>query len=75
VAAKALYDRAIPNSLNKYSKKWEAKVGESRLPDAARVNEQIGLTETQGGWRLVDKQQTQGQGTFVSVRANTRLTD
>jgi hypothetical protein len=29
--AKALYDRAIPNFLNKYAKKWGAKVGETEL--------------------------------------------
>ena len=29
--AKALYDRAIPNFLNKYAKKWGAKVGESEV--------------------------------------------
>lgn len=29
--AKALYDRAIPNFLNKYAKKWNAKVGETEL--------------------------------------------
>ena len=30
--AKALYDRAIPNFLSKYAKKWGAKVGTSKLP-------------------------------------------
>ena len=30
--AKALYDRAIPNFLSKYTKKWGAKVGTSELP-------------------------------------------
>jgi hypothetical protein len=29
--AKALYDRAIPNFLSKYAKKWGAKVGTSEL--------------------------------------------
>jgi hypothetical protein len=29
--AKALYDRAIPNFLNKYAKKWGAKVGSTEL--------------------------------------------
>jgi hypothetical protein len=29
--AKALYDRAIPNFLNKYAKKWGAKVGETEI--------------------------------------------
>jgi len=29
--AKALYDRAIPNFLNKYTKKWGAKVGETEV--------------------------------------------
>jgi hypothetical protein len=32
--AKALYDRAIPNFLNKYAKKWGAKVGETELDTA-----------------------------------------
>jgi hypothetical protein len=63
--AKALYDRAIPNFLNKYGKKWDAKVGETQLPDAVGVNEHFDLTETPGGWRLVDKRQNQGHGTFV----------
>jgi len=63
--AKALYDRAIPNFLNKYGKKWDAKVGETQLPDAVGLNEHFDLTETPGGWRLVDKRQNQGQGTFV----------
>ena len=63
--AKALYDRAIPNFLNKYGKKWDAKVGETQLPDAVGVNEHFDLTETPGGWRLVDKRQNEGQGTFV----------
>ena len=30
--AKALYDRAIPNFLSKYGKKWGAKVGDIALP-------------------------------------------
>jgi hypothetical protein len=30
--AKALYDRAIPNFLSKYTKKWGAKVGTTELP-------------------------------------------
>jgi hypothetical protein len=38
--AKALYDRAIPNFLNKYAKKWGAKVGTTEIhttqPDALR---------------------------------------
>jgi hypothetical protein len=29
--AKALYDRAIPNFLSKYAKKWGAKVGETEI--------------------------------------------
>lgn len=29
--AKALYDRAVPNFMNKYGKKWGAQVGESTL--------------------------------------------
>lgn len=29
--AKALYDRAIPNFLNKYGKKWDAKVSSTKL--------------------------------------------
>lgn len=63
--AKALYDRAIPNFLNKYAKKWGAKVGETQLRDAVGVNERFDLTETPGGWRLVDKSQNEGQGTFI----------
>jgi hypothetical protein len=30
--AKALYDRAIPNFLNKYAKRWGAKVGTTAIP-------------------------------------------
>jgi len=63
--AKALYDRAIPNFLKTYAKKWGAKVGTSQLKDAVGVNERYDLTETPGGWRLVDKQQNQGNGTFL----------
>lgn len=63
--AKALYDRAIPNFLKTYAKKWGAKVGTSQLKDAVGVNERYDLTETPGGWRLVDKQQNQGNGTFI----------
>ena len=63
--AKALYDRAIPNFLNKYDKKWGAKVGETQLRDAVGVNERFDLTETPGGWRLVDKSQNEEQGTFI----------
>jgi hypothetical protein len=63
--AKALYDRAIPNFMNKYGKKWGASVGELQLPDAVGVDEHFDLTETSGGWRLVDKRQNQGTGTFV----------
>lgn len=63
--AKALYDRAIPNFLNKYGKKWGAAVGETHLPDAVGVDEQFDLSETPGGWRLVDRNQNQGQGTFI----------
>jgi hypothetical protein len=63
--AKNLYDRAIPNFLKTYAKKWGAKVGTSQLKDAVGVNERYDLTETPGGWRLVDKQQNQGNGTFI----------
>ena len=31
------------------------------MPDAVGVNELFDLTETQGGWRLVDKRQNQGR--------------
>src|SRR6266496_2550903 len=63
--AKALYDRAIPNFLKSYARKWGTKVGTIQLKDAVGVNERYDLTETPGGWRLVDKQQNQGNGTFI----------
>jgi len=63
--ANALYDRSIPNFLKGYTKRWNAKVGTTQLKDAVGVNERYDLTETSGGWRLVDKQQNQGNGTFV----------
>jgi hypothetical protein len=63
--AKALYDRAVPNFLKGYTKKWGAKVGTTQLKDAVGVNERYDLTETSGGWRLVDKEQNQGNGTFI----------
>jgi hypothetical protein len=63
--AKALYDRAIPNFLRSYTKKWGAKVGTTQLRDAVGVNERYDLSETSGGWRLVDKEQNQGNGTFI----------
>jgi len=31
------------------------------------VCERYDLTETSGGWRLVDKQQNQGNGTFIAL--------
>jgi hypothetical protein len=63
--AKALYDRAIPNFLKGYTKRWGAKVGTTQLKDAVGVNERYDLSETSGGWRLVDKQQNQGNGTYI----------
>jgi hypothetical protein len=63
--AKALYDRAIPNFLKGYTKKWDGEVGTTQLKDAVGVNERYDLTETSGGWRLVDKEQNQGNGTFI----------
>ncbi len=37
----------------------------TQLKDAVGVNERYDLTETSGGWRLVDKEQNQGNGTFI----------
>ncbi len=54
--AKALYDRAIPNFLNKYAKKWGAKVGTSEIPvgtdtDRIFVGRQPSQTEINEVWR------------------------
>jgi hypothetical protein len=44
--AKALYDRAIPNFLNKYGKKWDAKVGETTLETSKTDDRTFTFPET-----------------------------
>jgi hypothetical protein len=50
--AKSLYDRAIPNFLKGYAKKWGGEVGTTQLKDAVGVNERYDLTEHVGRKRF-----------------------
>jgi hypothetical protein len=49
--AKALYDRAIPNFMNKYLKKYGVRVGSSQLGGTA---ETLKPTETGGGYWILE---------------------
>jgi hypothetical protein len=55
--AKALYDRAIPNFLNKYAKKWGAKVGETRIasPEGEANIESFVKEPESGRWQVLLK--------------------
>lgn len=53
--AERLYDQAIPNFLNKYAKKWGAKVGTAELPG---VSEKATMTPEQVLEKIPDEEYT-----------------
>jgi len=44
---KGFYDRMIPSFLNKYTKKWGGRVGESSIETSKEYSDQVGLALTQ----------------------------
>lgn len=84
---RAFYDRMLPNELNKYVKKWGAKVGETVIPVAPGMSEQdIAQAARQEKNESVARVHaielndamrddiTAGQPLFSRVRADDRLT-
>jgi len=67
---KGFYDRIVPQFLNRYAKKWDAKVGQTQIttgePRLTGGHLQYTIEEVQPGrWRIIDMDANQGNGTFM----------
>lgn len=59
---KGFYDKILPEYLNKYTKKWGGKVGETEVITAEHPN--LGIEETDDGYRVTSGDEDVGGGRF-----------
>lgn len=61
---KGFYDQIIPKSIEKIAKEFGVKVQKGEV-GSNKIPENFDIENTGGGWRVVDMNQNEGQGTFI----------